>query len=290
MMTDTAVGATFRWLGTGYLQQWPFPAVVAALYLVSCFAHNAGRQSRDKPPASTPIIDRIAVVHNVLLTAFSALVCAASSAHLAPVLRESGLRGFLCPPMPADAALASAAIPTLEGPLFFWCYVFYLSKYYELVDTALLMARGKRVIALHALHHAFIPLTMCLLFEGGVAVSLVGLAVVNSFVHVVMYAYYLAVELGYTPPLWWKRSITRLQILQFSVGVAGGTYYWAVSMGDARLSTAWPFVLYTERCMGGRPSIVLVGYVMNLMLLCLFVRFYVQAYRRRPRDVKGKRS
>ena len=38
--------------------------------------------------------------------------------------------------------------------MYFWCYIFYLSKYYELVDTALLMLRGKRVIALHAIHHA----------------------------------------------------------------------------------------------------------------------------------------
>ena len=31
-----------------------------------------------------------------------------------------------------------------------WCYVFYASKYYELVDTLLLVLRRKRVILLHA--------------------------------------------------------------------------------------------------------------------------------------------
>ena len=110
-----------------------------------------------------------------------------------------------------------------------------MSKYYEMVDTLLLILRQKPVITLHALHHAFIPLTMCLLFDGRVSFSLVALAVVNSFVHVVMYAYYLASALRMTPPVWWKKSITRLQIFQFTIGVIGGTYYWLVYVKELRI-------------------------------------------------------
>lgn len=29
----------------------------------------------------------------------------------------------------------------VQGPLFFWSYVYYLSKYYEFVDTALLVVK-----------------------------------------------------------------------------------------------------------------------------------------------------
>ena len=32
---------------------------------------------------------------------------------------------------------------TASGPLYYWSYIFYLSKYYELLDTALQLARGK---------------------------------------------------------------------------------------------------------------------------------------------------
>ena len=183
--------------------------------------------------------------------------------------------------------------------MYFWCYIFYLSKYYELVDTALLMLRGKRVIALHAIHHAFIPLTMCILFDGGVSVSLVSLSIVNGFVHFVMYGYFLAVDLGFAPPLWWKRSITQLQILQvthcapvaklpphgvpgplallsacsccvrlpqFTIGVVGGSYYWQMHMRDLKLHIdpaallPTPWLSYTPTCAGGEPiPVLLVG-------------------------------
>ena len=88
------------------------------------------------------------------------------------------------------------------------------------------MLRLKRIIFLHAVHHAFIPLVMVLLFDGRVSVSLVGLTCLNSLVHVVMYAYFLLSALHLQPTIGWKRQITRLQIVQFSMGVVGGTYYW----------------------------------------------------------------
>lgn len=30
---------------------------------------------------------------------------------------------------------------TIQGPLFFWSYCYYLSKYYELLDTAILVVK-----------------------------------------------------------------------------------------------------------------------------------------------------
>ena len=42
-----------------------------------------------------------------------------------------------------------------------------LTRYYELVDTLLIVLRRKRVILLHAFHHASMPLVMWLCFEFG---------------------------------------------------------------------------------------------------------------------------
>ena len=111
---------------------------------------------------------------------------------------------------------------------------------------------------------------MCLLFDGRVSFSLVALAVVNSFVHVVMYSYYLASALRLRPPIWWKKQITRLQITQFSVGVIGGTYYYALD--------------HAYGCAGGEPWTVLIGYVTNAALLFMFVQFYRAEYRHRKRE------
>ena len=177
-------GDGFAWDGDGWLMHWSRPAAVAALYLLACAVHNARlgssanalRSTGNGKSSASPILSAVSVAHNALLVGFSALVCAMSAYHFAAHLAHSGLHAVLCPPPIAGGALP----PPLGGRLHLWCYVFYLSKYYEMVDTVLLIAMSKRIIALHALHHAFIPLVMCVLFDGRVAFSLVALSVVNS--------------------------------------------------------------------------------------------------------------
>ena len=41
-----------------------------------------------------------------------------------------------------------------NGPLGYFTYMFYLSKYYELIDTVILALRKKPTIPLHVYHHA----------------------------------------------------------------------------------------------------------------------------------------
>merc|ERR1712151_706239 len=48
-----------------------------------------------------------------------------------------------------------------SGPLWFWSYIYYLSKYYELLDTVLqLLAKGRPPphFFLHVYHHAVVLL------------------------------------------------------------------------------------------------------------------------------------
>lgn len=42
-----------------------------------------------------------------------------------------------------------------KGRLIFFYYINYLTKYYELLDTALLVLRGKPVAVFHMYHHAW---------------------------------------------------------------------------------------------------------------------------------------
>ena len=83
-----------------------------------------------------------------------------------------------------------------------------------------------------------------------------------------------------------------MQIAQFSVGVVGGTYYWLMFVREPRLELAgaWPRLTYTEGCAGGEPLTVLVGYLMNIALLALFVRFYRRAYRSPQAARRSKRK
>lgn len=155
-------GVDWVWDGHGVLMHWSRPAATAAVYLCMCAAHNARlrrkrRDARSRPPATvesgSDLLSAASVAHNALLVAFSALVCVVSTHHFTAELVASGWLNMLCPPPSAN----KPAEP-LGGRLHYWCYIFYLSKYYELVDTLLLIARDKVVIPLHALHHAFIPL------------------------------------------------------------------------------------------------------------------------------------
>ena len=282
-----AGGDAFAWDGKGPLMDRRIPASVAALYLIACVGHNSRARKAseaERTEGRSTALDAASVAHNVVLVAFSSLECAAASYYLAKLLSYIGFAAFLCPSLPPGGSTQD--LPPLGGPLHWWCYIFYLSKYYELVDTALLMARGKRIIPLHAIHHAFIPYVMCVLFDGRVSISLVSLSVLNSFVHVVMYSYYLASALGLDTPFAWKRAITRLQILQFLAGVVGGSGYWLFYVTEPELRPQWPYLTYVEGCGGGEPTTVVVGYVMNCVLLFLFLRFYRGAYRKREQTEK----
>lgn len=52
-----------------------------------------------------------------------------------------------------------------DGPIGLAAYIFYLSKYYEFVDTFILVLRKKPVIFLHVYHHAVMPAVRTLLLS-----------------------------------------------------------------------------------------------------------------------------
>ncbi|GAB2279461.1 hypothetical protein Dimus_014100 [Dionaea muscipula] len=105
--------------------------------------------------------------------------------------------------------------PPRRGPIFFWAYVFYLSKILEFVDTLLIIVSGssiRRLSFLHVYHHATVVVMCYLWLETAQSLFPVAL-VTNSTVHTIMYSYYLLCGLGIRPS--WKRLVTDCQILQF---------------------------------------------------------------------------
>ncbi|XP_014260831.1 elongation of very long chain fatty acids protein AAEL008004-like isoform X2 [Cimex lectularius] len=100
-----------------------------------------------------------------------------------------------------------------------WWYFF--SKVIELLDTVFFVLRKKQnqVSVLHVYHHSnmLVSTWAYLKFIRGEQAIIPGL--INSFVHVVMYSYYLLAALGPSVQkyLWWKKYITKLQLGQFVV-------------------------------------------------------------------------
>ncbi|CAB4021176.1 elongation of very long chain fatty acids 4 [Paramuricea clavata] len=95
---------------------------------------------------------------------------------------------------------------------------FYLSKYYEMLDTVFFILRKKnnQITFLHVYHHTSILALWWIGIKwvpGGTAFYS---SMVNSFIHIVMYTYYgLSVFPSIRSYLWWKRYLTQLQLIQF---------------------------------------------------------------------------
>jgi hypothetical protein len=144
-------------------------------------------------------------------------------------------------------------------------YVFYVSKAYEFVDTAIMILCKKfnQVSFLHTYHHLTIFAIWHLIAvyaPGGDAYFSV---ILNSFVHVVMYAYYFCASLNlkWLNPI--KPFITTLQMTQFMCMLIQSTY-------DYLYPCRYPQVL-----------IKLLGVYM-LTLLALFGNFFIQSYVKKP--------
>ncbi|EXJ92646.1 hypothetical protein A1O3_01198 [Capronia epimyces CBS 606.96] len=103
-----------------------------------------------------------------------------------------------------------------EG-LAFYGWIFYLSKFYEIIDTFIILAKGKKSSLLQTYHHAGAIISM---WAGIRYMSspIWVFVLVNSAVHAIMYTFYLFSTLGIRLPKWLKQSLTSLQIIQFGFG------------------------------------------------------------------------
>lgn len=99
-----------------------------------------------------------------------------------------------------------------------WCTIFYVSKYYEFIDTFVLIAKGKKPSFLQLYHHAGIVLTMW----GGVVSQSSWLLIVvllNSGIHTLMYSYFLIKTIDPERKIAGAKYLTQAQIVQFFVGI-----------------------------------------------------------------------
>lgn len=93
-------------------------------------------------------------------------------------------------------------------------YLFYISKYYEFFDTFLLYLNNKKPIFLQKYHHIGAVLSWHLMYF--YKVDMVWMATLfNSFVHTIMYSYYLLCLFKINQLRFIKQYITSLQMCQF---------------------------------------------------------------------------
>ncbi|KAK6219036.1 hypothetical protein LQW54_002538 [Pestalotiopsis sp. IQ-011] len=222
------------------------PITIAAAYAITAKLLNKYNTSTGKKPwaiSKTAPFRLFVVLHNVFLAVYSAWTFVG----MLGALRRS----IVSPSGPNGLAGTVDSFCKLNGPagfgnaatyiqqdnawetspsrvdvgrlwnegLAFYGWIFYLSKFYEVLDTFIILAKGKLSSTLQTYHHA--GAMMCM-WAGMryMSAPIWMFAFVNSGIHAMMYTYYTVTAFNIRVPTAIKRTLTTLQITQFLIGAS----------------------------------------------------------------------
>mmetsp|Transcript_3514 Transcript_3514/g.7725 ORF Transcript_3514/g.7725 Transcript_3514/m.7725 type:complete len:294 (+) Transcript_3514:61-942(+) len=173
-----------------------------------------------------------------------------------------------------------------DGRLQTLYYLNYLVKWYELLDTVILVLRKKEVIFLHEYHHAATLFLCWIQMDQHSTVQWVPISI-NLLVHIFMYYYYALASMKIQP--WWKRYLTQLQIVQFVVDIAACVYASSHEPVISGLGIS-RFFPQRPRCNGTLEGAT-VGVGIIGSYLVLFIIFYANTYyARKAKGSKGSKG
>lgn len=151
-------------------------------------------------------------------------------------------------------------------------WLFFLSRLVEWLDTIFFVLRKKerQVTKLHVFHHSFVPLISWTYLKYHPGYTVAFFPFVNSFVHSIMYTYYLLATFGPSvqPYLWWKRYLTSLQIAQFVLII--------IQLASIPLTG-------DDTCQYPR-GFLYVAFAGAILFLWLFFTYYLETYTRNKRN------
>lgn len=169
----------------------------------------------------------------------------------------------------------------LKG-LTFYGYLFYLSKYYEILDTVIILLKGRPSSLLQSYHHS--GAILCMWSGIRFMSSPIWIFVVfNSFIHSLMYGYFSLSCLKIRVPNWFKQSLTSLQITQFVIGGSLAVVHLFVKYYDYLSGTYNSCVATSEQALAVYMN---VFYLAPLTLL--FAAFYVESYKNKRLSLSKK--
>jgi hypothetical protein len=193
-------------------------------------------------------IKNLTKLHSIALAAYSGWTFVNTVLIFLKFIGKYGVTAAICD---------SDDILWVDYGLGWWVTHFYLSKYWEFLDTWIVVLKGVEPMFLQTYHHAGIVILMwgvVVTHNTGAGLITMGL---NSFIHTVMYSYYSLAAFGYKSPL--KSYLTMAQITQFFVG-------YALSMS-----------MYG--CVNPAQTAALVSlHLYTMVLIYLFYQFYKKSY------------
>lgn len=155
-----------------------------------------------------------------------------------------------------------------EQALAWYGWWFYLSKYYEVVDTAVIILKGRKSSLLQTYHHSGAMICMWAGIRYMAPPTWI-FCVFNSLIHTLMYTYYALSALKVRVPSQLKQLLTSLQITQFVVGGLVAASYLFINVTSNRVP-----------CLSnsGEAFAVLTNCLYLAPLTYLFVAFFIKSY------------
>jgi len=152
-------------------------------------------------------------------------------------------------------------------------WLFYVSKVWDFWDTIFIVLgkKWRQLSFLHVYHHTtiflFYWLNSRVNYDGVVFVTVV----LNGFIHTVMYTYYFICmhtkdpKTGKSLPIWWKSSLTMLQLIQFVTMMSQGAYLYFTGCQNTGMRVVGAYVVYI------------------MTLFVLFAQFFIASYVKKPK-------
>ncbi|XP_070153887.1 very long chain fatty acid elongase AAEL008004 [Polyergus mexicanus] len=239
----------------------PFPTLAICLFYAYFVKVLGPKLMENRKPFD---LRRVMIWYNFFQVIFSSWLF-----YEAWVAGWGGHYSFKCQPI--DYSYNPLAMRMARG-----CWWYYISKFIEFTDTIFFVLRKKNnhISTLHVIHHGCMPMSVWfgVKFTPGGHSSFFGF--LNTFVHIVMYSYYLLAALGpqIQPYLWWKKYLTALQMIQFV------------------LVMIHAFQLLFIECNYPKAFVWWIG-MHAVMFYFLFRGFYKEAYKKKDsKNASGKRK
>lgn len=193
-----------------------------------------------------PFRRQLRKINNIALSLFSAGLCGLSAIEIYNQTDELSLHPFVC------------KVYQETGALYFIMYSFYLSKYWEWIDTYFIVHSSKKLTNLHYYHHMTTPmLSYVNTFYKGVSPSFIYACFLNTFVHTFMYWYYAFPDSKLRK---YKKTITSIQICQHIYSFSSSIYIYR-NCYDKAYALA-----------------ILLNLICYFYYLTMFVKFYLKNY------------
>lgn len=243
-----------------FLLQTPEPMLaVVLLYLAFVFIAPKFMESR---PAFD--LKRFIILYNFSLIFLSGYMCL-------EFFMTATLMGYSYTCAPVDWTYST---DSLNMRLVSVSWLFFFSKIIELMDTVFFILRKKndQVTFLHVYHHSTMIINWWMAAKYVPVGQSFFVGMVNSSIHTLMYTYYGLAACGpkFQKYLWWKKYMTKLQLVQFVMVVSHTGWNKFV-----RTDCDYPWLFNT------------ITFYYTWSMLFFFSNFYYQTYVLRRREASA---